>query len=299
MNIVFFNHFHNGDIHVSRGFIRKIMEKVWERDRNVSFTYAHRNSGELLADIDRLGYGGWQGVGSEHSGCYINGETVYINTWYAQQQFKYMNRYGISIDCLYAALDDSCKMMLGFSLSDISDDPKVFFPTIDYSKFQIGEAVKWLNANADAKKVFISNGKVLSGQAHEFDMTGIIIRVAEKHRDKTFIVSNREGHIDLPNVVFSSDIIKKAGNDLNENAYLSESCDVIVGRASGTFSFAMTQRNLFERNVKFLCFSNLEPKKEGKFWLGDMLVDRVCYGANVIVSNGGLEEMFAIINNNV
>ena len=297
-HIVFFNHFHNGDVHVSRGFVRKIMEKVWEKNPNVSFTYAHKNSGELLKDIDRLGHGGLQGCGSEHGGCFRNGNTIYINTWYAQQHFKYMNRYGISIDTIYAALNDTCQNILGFSLEDISNDPKVFFPTIDYSRYQIGEVERWLAAHGE-KKVFVSNGKVLSGQAHEFDMTPVIIRVAERHRDKMFIVSNREGAIDLPNVVFSSDIIKKSGNDLNENAYLSEHCDVIVGRASGAATFALTQKNLFERQVKWLIFSNLIPNKYNKFWLNNLLQDKVSYATNMVVSDGILEEMFSIMDSNI
>ena len=286
MNVVFFNHFHNGDIHVSRGFIRKIMEKAKEIHKDVSFCYTHKNYARLLVDIDGLMYdrGVLANCGNEHNTWHRNGDTVYINTWYAQGRFKHMNRYGISMDCLYSALDENCIGALGFSLSDIGCDVKEFFPIIDYSKFYIGEAKKWLDEHT-GKKIFISNGKVLSGQAHEFNMNSIIESVAKKHNDKIFILSNNEGKINLPNVIYSSDTIKKNGNDLNENAFLSEHCDVVVGRASGTFSFALTQKNLFDRNIKFLCFSNLVPKKEGKFWLDDMLSDKINYTSSIMTTN--------------
>lgn len=285
--VVFFNPFHNGDIHVSRGFVRQIIEKVKQIDPHTTFSYSHKMAADLLIDIQGLTYdpNGLRTIANEHVGVHTNGETIYINTWYGQQQFKYMNRHGVSFDSLYAAIDDSCKAIWNFSLNDISTDPSVFFPTIDYTKFHVREAASWLTHHPE-KKIFVSNGHALSGQSHNFAITPLIENLASRHSDYTFILSNVEGRkLALPNVYYSGDIIKRSGCDLNENAYLSEQCDTIMGRASGAFAFAETQNNMFQRTCKFLCFSNLVPQKEGQFWLADLMQDKIKYSATITVTN--------------
>lgn len=285
MKVVFFNHFHNGDVHVSRGFIRQIMNKM----PDVSFTHTHRNSPSLLSDIPNLGFDPniINSIANEHAGTYTVGDTTYINTWYAQQRFRYMNRFGITIDSLYAAFDDTCKSLWGFSLTDISAEPRYFFPAIDYSRFKIQDAQNWLYLHPE-KKIFVENAHANSDQATNFDLTTPTIELALKHQDKTFILSNQFSRIQLPhNVVYSRNIIQSTGlsSDLNENSFLSSHCDVIIGRASGPFTFSLTQENLFVRHPKFICFSNLVPVPPNKFWVNELLRDKVNYSAEIIVEN--------------
>ena len=282
---MFFNHWHNGDIHLSRGFVRKIMEKLHSIDPQTTFAYSHRNDPNLLMDIPNLGFDplGISQI-SAHDGVVKKGDTLYINTWYAQQNYKYMNTYGITMDTLYIALDESCRNVWGFSLSDISQDPSIFYPSIDYSKFEITSITNWLQQHPD-RKIFISNGRALSDQADYFNLTNIINQVALKHLTTTFILSNQESPITTTNVIYSSSIIKKSsGSDLNENAFLSEHCDVIIGRSSGAFTFAMTQNNMYNRKVKFLDFSSLTPKKPGQYWLNYLLQDKIKFWPRLTVS---------------
>lgn len=281
-NIVFFNHFHNGDIHVSREFVRKIINHVRAIHPSTTFSYAHKNHASLLSDIDGLKFGSIHGlVPSEHVGIVRSGAQVAVNTWYAQQNFKYMSSLGITYDCLYSIFDDHCKNLWNFSLRDISKDPSDFFPAIDYSKFHIGPAASWLNRSG--KKIFISNGPTLSGQADNFTMNPIIEKLALANTAHTFILSNIENSkIQLPNVFYSSDIICKGGFDLNENSFITTHCDVIVGRASGAFTFAFVKENLFIRYPKFICFTNL-PGASNKFWLSNLMKDKINYNAEIIV----------------
>jgi hypothetical protein len=285
--IVFFNCFHNGDVHVSRGLVRQVMAKVNQIDSSISFSYAHRNPANLLADIPELTFEPilLNHIGSEHSNLNRHGNMIFFNTWYAQQNHKYMNRYGVTFDALYAAFDDSCKNLWGFSLSDISEDPSNFFPIIDYSKFEIENSSEWLKNNP-GKKILVENGLAHSDQAHNFPMTPIIVKLAQNHPEITFILTTVES-ITLPNnVIYSDNIIKKSvRSDLNEISFLSSRCDMVIGRASGVFSFTLTQENLFQRKIKYLCFSNLVPSRSDKFWMNDLLSDKVNYNSSIITTN--------------
>lgn len=297
-NIIFFNHFHNGDIHVSRGIISKIIERVNKQYPEISFSYSHPNASDLLADIPNLKFdpSGINIIKNPHDNFVIIRDTVYINTWYAQQQYKYMNQYGLTIDCLYAALNDSCEKLWGFSLSEISSDLSTFFPTIDYSKFKIDTAKMWLDQHPE-KKIFVANGAGLSGQSTNFAMTPIISQLALRHKDKTFILTSKEGETNLPNIVYSTDIIQKGSSDLNENSFISSFCDVIIGRSSGPSTFAMTQENLFKRPVKILYFTNIVPVPPNKFWASEILRDTINYAAEIICTNDSDEnQVYNIIN---
>lgn len=286
--VVFFNHFHNGDIHVSRGFVRQIMNKVHQLEPSTQFVYTHKMSPDLLSDIPNLMYdrSALNNVGSEHNNLVVNGDNIYINTWYGQQHFKYMNRHGVTIDTIYDALDDSCKSLWGFSLSDISADPSVFFPIIDYTRIQTSKVQNWLNVHL-GQKILIENGPALSNQSDYFPMGTMIENLARKYPDKLFILTSPENVVDTNGNIFHSDTItqRQGRNDLNEISYLSTHCDVIIGRASGVWSFTLTQENLFKRRIKYLCFSNLTPKKEGKFWLGGKFEDTVNYSSTFITAN--------------
>lgn len=286
-HIVFYNHFHNGDIHVSREFIRKLSEVFRRKFPGVTISYSHRNNVGLLADIPGLAHNLIPLNFSEHEGVIISGDILLINTWYAQRKFAYMNQYGITFDCLYLILDDVCKVHFGFSLSDIEPDPKKWFPTIDFSKFEIANAKQRLD-NCREPLVLVSNGLALSGQAENFSMLPAICNLAKKYRGIVFVLTNHEANLNqsqYDNILYSSDIIKKIGFDLNENAFISTYCDTIIGRASGAFSFSFIQENLFSKPKNLVCFSNLAPPQENAFWLSSAFKDRVQYTSKIIVTN--------------
>lgn len=285
-HVTFFTHFHSGDLHVSREFIRKIMSKVSQIDNNILFSYAHVNDPNLLSDIPGLRYERLSDT-DQFENLQVRRNTTYVNTWYGQQHFKYMNPYGMTLDCLYTAFDDSCKTAWGFSLADINSDPASFIPTIDYFQFKIQPTQEWIHQNPH-KKIFISNGQALSGQANNFPMTPIITDLAGRHKEKIFILSNVEGSYNLPrNVIYSKDIIKKPyGSDLNENSFLASHCDLIVGRASGSFSYAWTQQNLLQRKCKFLafCIPGVITKPPYQFWTHSLFHDKIKYSAEIFES---------------
>ena len=277
--ITFFNCFNNGDIHLSRGLVARIVGRFRELNSDVQFSYAHNRHPELLNDIPGLS---WEPIDnskikSEHLGMFVSDGTLYINTWYGQQNFKYMNEHLITFDCLYYVFNDVCQKLWQNDLSSLSPCFRDFFPEIDYKQYFIHNVDKWLSTNT-GKKILIANGPALSGQATNFDMMPMVNALADKYRDYSFILTERSGEQSTKNVFYSNEIIGKSYCDLNENAYISTHCDVIVGRASGVFSFSLTRQNLFERNPHFVCFSNLNTSKDAsKFWLGDKLSGKIDY----------------------
>lgn len=300
--IIFFNHFHNGDLHVSREIVKNIIKKVKSQNPKISFYYSHNNSPNLLSDIDDLSFStAISQIKNTHANLVQIGDAVFINTWYGQQDYKFMNRYGLTIDCLYAALDDSCRKIWNFSLQDISPDFFTFFPTIDYSKFEINNSKIWLD-NHPEKKIFIANGLALSGQATNFNITEITVKLAKNYPNITFILTNYEDNRELPNnVVYSSSIIKKSSlSDLNENSFISSYCDMIIGRSSGASTFAITQENLFKRPTKIIYFTNIVPVPPNQLWTGELLKDKITYSADIICTNESNPDIvYDIINSKI
>jgi hypothetical protein len=300
--VVFFNYFHNGDVHLSRGLVRQIISKVHQTDPTVQFAYGHKNDPTLLSDIPNLGFdpNALSIINNEHANLHVVGETVYINTWYGQQHHKYMNRYGgLTMDTLYDALSESCQSLWNFSLSDISADPTIFFPIIDYSKYNIEPVQKWLDQHS-GKKILIENGPALSDQATNFSMAPIITQIATKHPNVSFILTSRE-NIDMPSNIFQSSNItnRSTKTDLNEISFLSTYCDMVIGRSSGVFAFTMTQQNLFERKITFLSFSNFSFQP-GKYWLGDLLKNKITYNSPILFHNeSNPNEVLKIIERNL
>lgn len=280
MKVVFFNHWHNGDIHVSRGIIQKIIKKVHQLDPSIVFAYSHRNPSNLLLDIPDLEFDA-EALNNvnPHDSLVVIGDTAYINTWYDQQHQKYARQCGIlTIDILYVALNEACQKLWGFSLENISTDVRDFFPSIDYSKFDISHIQSWLQEHS-GKKVLVENGHAMSGQSHNFDMTSIIVQLANEHPNTIFILSQKD-YTPLPNnVLVASDITRKQ-HDLNEISFISTHCDMIIGRASGVFTFSLVKENLFDRQIKLLCFSHLVSNQR-KYWLGNMFSNKISYSCSI------------------
>jgi hypothetical protein len=239
MRVVFFNFFHNGDLHVSRSFVKAIAEKY-------NCEYVHSCSSDLLSDLN-VKYSSNLYNLKQNTPSYIDNNIYFINTWYSGNRELFLN-FGVTFDTLYQSFSK-------LNILDLSN-PKDFFPSIDFEKFYINKAKEWIGQQRN-KKVFISNGNVLSGQSENFDFSPIINHLCSNNPNITFIISNKEQGINkYNNLFYSQDIIQKSGNDLNENAYLSTFCDVIVGRYSGAYTFAMNKDNYFDKSKKFLAFVN-------------------------------------------
>ena len=256
-SITFFNPYHNGDVHASRTFVKSIVDYM--KPHNIPCNYAQINVANILMDIDGLACHNRQASLPIGEMFIVKNGDLYINTWYAAGHHKYLNKYNLTYNCLYHLFNEITNSCFNFDLSAISSDKSYFFPDIDYSKYQI-QSIDDIMSNNKRFTAFISNCDTMSGQAVNFDFNPIISTLADKYPDIIWIPTNIiRGRIIKRNVIYSADIIRKNGFDLNENGYLSTKCDMIVGRASGSHSFAYNKYNFFKSTKKNICFTDIDP----------------------------------------
>lgn len=246
--VIFYNYFHNGDLHVSRGLVKEVAKQCLAK--GIPCYYYHNYSPEILSDIPGVVFSQDQFC-SGFTPTHIKDDTLYLNTWYGSNQ-NVFNGHGLTFDTLYLSFKEAVKC-LPINLESVA--PIDMFPNIEYDKFFIQPAKNWLSSNS-RRKVFISNGVPLSGQSSEFEFARIINRLADHYPNIDFLVSNEEkGLQKKPNVFLTRNIIQKTGCDLNENSYLSTFCDTIIGKFSGTYTYAMTKENYWDNPKKFIVYT--------------------------------------------
>ena len=243
--LCFYNGWHSGDVHVSREFVRDITNKL----PNETFSYMHNNSPRLLLDQPRV----------QHVKCHPSASNIasfpgtvkFIDTWYGARGGKYQQKW-CNFSTLYSLFTDVYQD-LGIKL----EAPIHYLPRPIWGHYQIGGIDAHLASRYGRKRCLISNCDVQSGQSSNFLFDGIVANLAARNPTWDFYITNPlQSNSD--NVFHTSHIIPPLENDLNENAYLSTRCDLIVGRGSGPFTFAYNQYNLLNPLTTFICFSNQE-----------------------------------------
>ena len=248
-NVIFFNFFHLGDIHISRNYMKEMMSRI-DAD---TFFEANQYGDHVIKDIDNLHYLRWHSFvnfcGVPYDVPYavnMNGDkkTLFINTWVGQNQplNKMPRDDGV---CTFRRNTENYNLILKeLELPQISDTDLGVFPSVDYERYDIDGVNKFLSKTV-GPFVLIFNNEVQSGQCENFDFDPIIQKLCEEFTEHKFIVSN-ETSIKNDRLYSASEIIGKNEFDLNELSYLSTFCDVLIGRNSGPQTFAYVIEN-------FLC----------------------------------------------
>jgi hypothetical protein len=241
--IIFYNKFHNGDIHVSRSFVKYIVDKF----PKLKISYIHANPTNLLADVNIQCNNNLK-INSDQS--YIQNDILYFCTWYGTYNKKYLDKYGITLKCLWHIFNDSCKKYLNIDIS--KENIKTFVPNINFEKFNIKNAQNYLQ-QINGKKILICNGDVKSAQGYKLDLTSMAFNLSKTFPHHTFFVTNYLENKKLPpNIIFTPSIIKSLP-DLNENAYIGSKCDIIIGQLSGVHVFCYNKETI-ENKTKIITF---------------------------------------------
>ena len=250
--IVFYNSANRGDLNVSRTLVRFVTNNVPAKE----YLYFCKSYEEkLLRDIKKLKmmkwaksymghplapYGRWQ----------VKNNILYVNTWYCAADSMFHNEHSTSMKTLCYIFRSGLN---AHSNVQIKERLLNYIPDIGFRAFEINKAKAFLEKDK-RKKVFICNCQTLSGQSENFDFTPIIKKLAKNNKDILFIITN--GRIDrFENIVHVNDIVGKQKN-LNECAFVSTYCDIVVGRGSGPFTFAINKTNILKRSNKFIYFTH-------------------------------------------
>jgi hypothetical protein len=255
--IAFFNHYHNGDLFHSKAFVTDLMHQL----KDLKFSYYHGKDVRVLADLDipqfdinRLD------INSKSQLVHgnLNGKsTLFINTWIGAY-FELLGDGQCSLRFTYRMWKHIHDVMnKTFDLKIQTDDIEEYWSVIDYRRYHTANIDDFVDLYKDKKLILVCNGPGQSGQcSFNGDMTQEIESLAEKYSDRVFITTSRVS-ISMTNV-FHSDNITRVTPDLNEISYLSQFCDLIIGRSSGPFCFSTTKKNVNDPTKTFFCFGDNE-----------------------------------------
>ena len=265
--IVFFNHYHRGDLLTHKEFIRQIKKEL----PNFELEYLHFNHPKLTRDLDIPKVGTPSNLNPKEP-FYREDDTLFVNTWIGCHWDLFCQYGGINMDSLWNSWQIIFNVINEqFDLSLILKEEKEFYlPSIDYSRFGIANIDSYLDSSKDKKKIILCNGPTKSGQSFNPNMKEQLEKVAPLYKDIHFICTDKF-KTDVENILFTDDII--ADTEVSENpapwedrsintcdmpeiGYLSTQCEGIVGKNSGPFIFCETKENYMNADKKFLSFNS-------------------------------------------
>ena len=264
--IVFFNHYHRGDLHTHKEFIRQIKNTL----SDITLEYLHFNHPKLTSDLDIPKVGDPNNLDPK-SPFYQDEGVLYVNTWIGCHWDLFCKHGGINMDSLCASwkiIFDTINSFFGSEL--VLQEKEFYLPSIDYTKFETTNITKYISSNSEYKKILICNGPVKSGQSFDPDMKEQLEVVADRH-SKVHFICTQKFNTTKSNILFTDDIIqdniesdtrapwedrKINSCDMPEISYLSTLCNAIVGKNSGPFVFCETKENYMDSSKKFLSFNS-------------------------------------------
>ncbi len=250
--LCFFNFYHNGDLFHSKPFVREVIKHLGKE----KIMYAHNKDPRAIEDLE-LPHVRLEGI-SDKVKIFRpkDPDILFVNTWIGSYFDKYTGECTLNFNMkmwsdIYEDINTTFKKKMKLGLVEN------YLPYIDYSKYNLANARSFIDSEPRPKILFC-NGPALSGQCqYNGDMREIVVLLATANEDKVFLTTHKLDTA-LSNVIYTGDIIKSDRCDLNEIAYLSKFCGLIVGKNSGPFCFASTGENLNDPTKTFYAFGHQE-----------------------------------------
>jgi hypothetical protein len=256
--IVFFNHYHRGDLHTHKEFIRQIQNELPEFE----FEYLHNNPAKLLLDLGIPTVGNPNHLNSKEP-FYAGDGVLYVNTWVGCDWDIFCKHGGINMHTLCEQWENIFEGINQVFETELKLNPSKehYLPRIDYTKFDTSNIDSFLDN--DGLLVLICNNVPNSNQSFDSDMSPQINSLAKQYPTVTFVCTNKFT-TEETNIAFTQDIIKNTeGIDLQEISYLSTHCDIIIGKNSGPYVFCETCDNYMDASKTFISFNIINPSVEG------------------------------------
>ena len=265
MKIVFFNRWHNGDVFSAKGYIQDLIQQLRGINPQVEISHCQINPYKTMVDLGINHIPAEElppGLLDQHRFGDVNG-IFYINTWIGsygndaippgEQHANYP-----SLHTMWRQIYDHLNKRYSIQL-EFTEDVGRYIATSDWVQWQIANAFTWVSQNAN-NNVLVCNGLVRSTQTNVGLMDDIVRQLAAEYREHRFICTNRfstEGFPHTDNIYFTDDINRGCvDGDINEIAFISTRCDVIIGKNSGPFMFTHVKENLLDPNKAFVSLSH-------------------------------------------
>lgn len=253
--IVFFNHYHRGDLHTHKEFVRQITKEL----PNVKFEYLHGNPPKLIQELNIPTVGTPQQLDRKKA-LFKDSDTLYVNTWVGCMWDVFCKHGGINMNTLYeqwGKIYNAINKFFGSNLQLKSKEE--YLPRIDYTNVFKDGVDEYVSTSSGKYKVLICNNTPSSNQSMMTDMEEFIVPLAEANPRVDFILTD-DIFSDLENIKYTKHICRvEDGIDLLEISYLSRFVDVIVGKNSGPFVFCETYDNYMDHGKKFISFNTKHP----------------------------------------
>lgn len=243
MKIIFFNHFHNGDVFASKGYVSDLIKEF----NGHEIIYQHFNSPKLLNDLNLkfIDLSTPLGPIGNRTPFFRDKDNLFINTWIG----NYNPDAGINWKTYHKMFKTVYSVISEETDKNIELGPiEYYIPEIKYDYFDIPDT------QVPKNTVIISNGPVMSGQSDLPDINVVIKDVLEK-TDKNIILTHY-APFTSERIAFTNNIIHTSNGDLNEISYLAQQCDWIIGRNSGPYFFMHTKKIINDKTKNFISIGN-------------------------------------------
>ena len=262
MDLIFYNHYHNGDIFASKGYVADLIKEF----RGSDITYQHSNSSKLLNDlnISFVSIDSPMGHLRDRVKYFVEGNKIFVNTWIG----NYLNpsvginwqTYHSMFEEIYSFISDQVDRTIEFGPIDY------YIPEINFDYFDIP------NIEVPKNSIIISNGPVMSGQSYLSDLNDLINQIVSETDYNIFLTHFAPFNHDR--IHYTSNLIETRNGDLNEISWIAEQCKYLIGRNSGPFCFMHTKNILNDSKKTIISIGN---KKEDSFVYGMKLPSNCVY----------------------
>lgn len=260
MKLTFYNHYGAGDLFESREFVRDTMKLLGVEHA----CYAHRKFPGFFDDLPITSVDMADYMTMRSAYILSRPDEVLINTWIGcrngdtnpRGDYVVWPGVGCTVEHLYRMWNDYLREL---GLPQLPRTIAEYLPAIDYVK-AVPTPVRRSVIDAATKSKFsvmLCNGSTGSGHAANFDM-GLMLDHIPVRDDVHYFITENCKFKPRPDVLRTDDITGRSPDhpcDLNAIGYLSQFCDVIVGRCSGAQMVTQTLANWMNGTKTLVCFT--------------------------------------------